>query len=208
MSRSEDIMGRGDIEETTNKNTTDMREKLESLKRMIAWGLSNKKHNIIADLDLLAALTSGLLPVGNNQLAPEDMSQMIYDLKAERDVLKEQRDRFLGFCRTVLPESHEHAACWDREIGAMYVELQKKNRLRLLNFLDSASSYCPIEVQNKVREFIAAEDKRVHPSRLLEALKEIAEYNGSDLVFRDIKRIKDIAIAALQEIGPKNDYSN
>lgn len=119
---------------------------------------------------------------------------------------KEQRDRFLAFCRVVCPESPKGAAMWDHEIGTMFRELAAKDRQHLRDLLDEAEKFCPVWMQDKIR----ASRKNTpppHPSRLIEALKAIRDPEHC-LTQYTVQGLRDIATAALEEIDPKNDYSS
>ena len=63
-----------------------------SLKGAVAYGLENGKRNMIVDLDLLSEILAGHIPVGNNELPPEDVTALLYDVKVERDRLRAAMD--------------------------------------------------------------------------------------------------------------------
>jgi hypothetical protein len=69
-------------------------ERIDKLRRAMQYGIENGKKNMIVDLDLLSELLSGRIPVGNNELPPEDVTALLYDVKKQRD-----------------DESWMHAAC-------------------------------------------------------------------------------------------------
>lgn len=134
----------------------------------------------------------------NNQLSMEDLTERFY-------VVKEQRDRFLAFCRIVLPDNPRGYGIWDHEVAHMYCELREKDRNRLVDLLDKAASFCPVSVQDEIRAAISA-PATGHPSRLIEALKAIRDAEHCLTAFT-VDGLRSIAAAALQEIDPKNDYS-
>jgi hypothetical protein len=121
--------------------------------------------------------------------------------------LAEQRDQLLDFCRVVCPTSDGSFSVWDRQTGTMYRELLKRDRDRLLNLLDEASSYCPVALQDRIRHAISKESHNKNSSRLIEALKAIADPEHCLTGFR-VQDLRDIAVAALQEIDRTNDYSS
>ena len=121
-------------------------------------------------------------------------------------MVKEQRDRFLGFCRIVCPEHPKGTAVWDHEVGAMFLELMTADRQRLRDLLDECEKFCPVWMQDKIRESRKVAPP-THPSRLIEALKAIADHEHC-LTRHTVQGLRDIAMAALQEIDPKNDYSS
>jgi hypothetical protein len=137
--------------------------------------------------------------VTNQKLTIEELTARFY-------AVKEQRDRFLGFCRVVCPESPNGTAIWDREVGTMYRELVAKDRAKLTDLLDRAASYCPVSVQDEIREAIKSRPQS-HPSRLIEALKAIRDPEHCLTAFT-VQGLRDIAAAALEEIDPSNDYSS
>jgi hypothetical protein len=136
--------------------------------------------------------------MSNQLLSTEELTTRFYSVK-------EQRDRFLGFCRAVCPESPRGAAVWDHETGNMFRELLNCDRARLVDLLDKAASYCPVHVQDEIRKALNA-PRPAHPSRLVEALKAIRDPEHCLTAFT-VQGLRDIATAALQEIDPKNDYS-
>lgn len=60
----------------------------ENLKHAVAFGLKNGKKNMIVDLDVLSVILRGHVPVGNNELPPEVLTERLYAVKAERDNAK------------------------------------------------------------------------------------------------------------------------
>lgn len=118
--------------------------------------------------------------------------------------VKEQRDRFLAFCRTVCPESPKGSAIWDHEVGNMFRELLDRDRQRLRDLLDETEKFCPVRLQDKIRNSRKSTPPP-HPSRMLEALKAISDQEHC-LTKHTVKGLRDIATAALQEIDPKDDY--
>ena len=60
---------------------SEMIERADSLRRAVRYGLDNGKTNMIAELDILDALLSGNVPVGNNVLPPEEVTRLLYELK-------------------------------------------------------------------------------------------------------------------------------
>lgn len=136
--------------------------------------------------------------MSNQTLDIEELTGRFYQVK-------EQRDRFLGFCRVVCPENPTGAAVWDREIGVMFRELLDLDREKLTNLLDRVQCYCPVPIQDEIRTAIKAQRHR-HPSRLIEALKAIRDAEHCLTAFT-VQGLRDIATAALQEIDPSNDYS-
>jgi hypothetical protein len=64
-----------------------MLKKCESLRRAVQYGIENGKTNMIVDLDCLKVIFAGYIPVGNNELAPEDLTERLYAIKAQRDKL-------------------------------------------------------------------------------------------------------------------------
>lgn len=144
-------------------------------------------------------LVSILNDHGNNVLSREELTDRFY-------VVKEQRDRFLAFCRVVCPESTKGAALWDHEVGNMFRELMERDRAKLCGLLDKAASYCPVSVQDEIRKVIAA-PRPPHPSRLIEGIKAIADHEHR-LTAHSVQGLRYIAQAVLDEIDPANDYSD
>lgn len=136
--------------------------------------------------------------MSNQLLSTEELTARFYSVK-------EQRDRFLGFCRAVCPESPKGASVWDHETGSMFRELLNRDRSRLIDLLDNAASYCPVHVQDEIRAALMA-PRPAHPARLIEALKAIRDPEHCLTAFT-VQGLRDIATAALQEIDPRNDYS-
>lgn len=136
---------------------------------------------------------------GNNSLSIEELTSRFY-------AVKEQRDRFLGFCRNVLPETPHSGGLWDHEIGTMFRQLLDNDRKKLKDLLDKAASYCPVAIQDEIRAAIAKPNAPEHPARLIEALKAIADPEHCLTKFT-VGGLRDIAASALQEIDPANDYS-
>lgn len=69
-----------------------MTDKIAGLRRAVAYGVENGKKNLIVELDCLVALFSGEVPVGNNVLPVEDVTALLYQVKAERDEFKRRAD--------------------------------------------------------------------------------------------------------------------
>jgi hypothetical protein len=136
---------------------------------------------------------------GNNSLSMEELTSRFY-------AVKEQRDRFIGFCRTVLPETPKGGGLWDHQVGTMFRQLLDSDRQRLEDLLDKAASYCPVAIQDEIRAAISSPNVPEHPARLIEALKAIADSEHCLTAFT-VSGLRDIAVAALQEIDPANDYS-
>lgn len=143
----------------------------------------------------------GEILASHNQLTFQELTERFY-------AIKEQRDKLMAFCRIVCPSAGPATFNkWDHQIGNLYVELRHKDRKRLLDLLDESASYCPVHIQDKIRKLVAEQAKNVHPSRLLEALKAIADHEHCLAAFT-VQGLRNIASAALQEIDPKNDYSS
>jgi len=136
--------------------------------------------------------------MSHQMLSIEELTERFYSVK-------EQRDRFLAFCRVVCPESPKGASVWDHEVGAMFRELLDKDRAKLIELLDRVQCYCPVHVQDEIRAVIKT-PRPSHPSRLIEALKAIRDPEHCMTAFT-VQGLRDIATAALQEIDPRNDYS-
>jgi hypothetical protein len=136
-----------------------------------------------------------------NELGAEELTARFYQIK-------EQRDRFLAFCRVVCPEHPKGTALWDHEIDSTFVELMQRDRAKARDLLDEAASYGPVEVQDRIRMQIAAMTKPIgHPGRLIEALKAIADPEHC-LTAHTLQGLRDIAKAAFDEIDPAFDYSS
>src|ERR1700692_2499490 len=70
-------------------------ERMDGLRRAIAYGKTNKNKIQSVDLYLLDRVANGLCPVGNNSIPPEDVSAMLYEIK-------DQRDKLLRACELAL----------------------------------------------------------------------------------------------------------
>lgn len=64
-----------------------LKDKVDGLRRAVAFGKENGKRNLIVDLDLLDEILRGNVPVGGNQYPPEDVNAKLYEIKAQRDKL-------------------------------------------------------------------------------------------------------------------------
>lgn len=63
-------------------------DRLLSLRRAVEYGLREGKQTLIVNLELLDLLLRGELPVGGNELPPEEVTRRLYEIKAERDTLQ------------------------------------------------------------------------------------------------------------------------
>lgn len=118
--------------------------------------------------------------------------------------IKAQRDKFIEFCRAVLPANgHE---CWDHATGHMFRQLVEQDRDALMNLLDRVQCFCPVPIQDEIRKAISKRKDTVHPSRLVEALRAIADPEHC-LTENTVDGLRGVAQAALEEIDPRNDYS-
>ena len=62
-------------------------DRLLSLRRAVEYGKADGKANLIVNLDLLDLLLRGELPVGGNELPPEEVTKRLYEIKADRELL-------------------------------------------------------------------------------------------------------------------------
>ena len=56
-------------------------DRLLSLRRAVEYGLREGKHTLIVNLELLDLLLRGELPVGGNELPPEEVTKRLYETK-------------------------------------------------------------------------------------------------------------------------------
>lgn len=151
------------------------------------------------------AKNKGLMIAVCKELLATCQELTIEQLTARFYVVKSQRDRFVEFCRAVLPSNGQDT--WDHSTGDMFRQLIERDRASLMELLDRAASFCPVPIQDEIRKAIAKRKDTVHPARLVEALKAIADPEHC-LTANSAQGLRDIAAAALQEIDPKNDYSS
>lgn len=59
-------------------------ERSASLRLAVQYGLTNGKKNMVVDLDLLDLILRGEVPVGGNELPPEDVTARLYEVKKQR----------------------------------------------------------------------------------------------------------------------------
>lgn len=59
-------------------STTD---RVRSLRNAVEYGKANGKRNLIVDLDLLDLILRGEVPVGGNELPPEEVTKRLYETK-------------------------------------------------------------------------------------------------------------------------------
>lgn len=62
-----------------------LKDRIDNLRNAVSFGLDNDKRNLIVDMDLLSEIFAGHVPVGNNELPPEDVTALLYEVKADRD---------------------------------------------------------------------------------------------------------------------------
>lgn len=75
-----------------------IRERGESLRRAVSFGLQSGKQNMIVELDLLDEIFRGNVPVGGNEKPPEDVNAMLYEVKRQRDVLISAIQKISRWC--------------------------------------------------------------------------------------------------------------
>jgi hypothetical protein len=68
-------------------------DRLLSLRRAVEYGLREGKQTLIVNLELLDLLLRGELPVGGNELPPEEVTRRLYEVKKKLD----DTTRELGF---------------------------------------------------------------------------------------------------------------
>jgi len=73
----------------------------------------------------------------------QNLSELFYRVK-------EQRDRFLGFCKAVCPSTEKDYSIWDHKIGNMYKEISQKNKIHLIELLEQAANFCPEDLKQKI----------------------------------------------------------
>ncbi len=62
-------------------------EEIQTLRNAVAFGVENGKRSLTIDLGLLKQILDGKVPVGNNELPPEEVTTRLYAIKEERDHL-------------------------------------------------------------------------------------------------------------------------
>lgn len=101
-------------------------DRLLSLRRAVEYGKENGKTNLIVNLELLDLLLRGELPVGGNELPPEEVTKRLYALKAERDELRRKlgdTTRELGVANVRGDQAEAQVLArdqWARDVSMFY----------------------------------------------------------------------------------------
>lgn len=73
-------------------------ERARSLRNAVEYGKTNGKRNLIVDIDLLDLILRGEIPVGGNELPPEEVTKRLYQVKRERDLLIAAIQKIARWC--------------------------------------------------------------------------------------------------------------